>query len=268
MLFLLWVIAAVAADFNENMRISLTTEHVTGFMMICILQGKSQAQILADARNAMADKVLPENRMRDLLGTANAYGIVPQDISQSLTWRDQRFDIAKRLLGTYNNDPSVLSRVVAIDELTVLNGRLELIAASVKFRFAHIEFVKSGKAKKEDIVTFIRNLAGELRISKPIILWDNINIHKNPEVVMFLVNKGWEVWPHPPESSDMNPLDYYDFKRLKKVWKVKSDMSVDRAEQEVKAAVKDINTMSDLQGIIRLPDVWTALVHSEGLMTL
>lgn len=261
-------IACVAADFDANLRISLTNDHVTGFMMISLLLGRKQSQILNDVRNGMADKVFPENRLRDIIGEAYSFGVLPQEGGSKLTWREERLKVAKDLLMRYNTDKSMFDRVVAIDELTVLYGRLEMIAACTRSEFILVDFVRDGKAKNKDIVNFLAKLADELKFKDPLILWDNINIHtKSKDVSMFLIDKEWEALPHPVGSSDMHPLDYHDFKLLKKEWGVTADMTVEQAEAAVRRAVNSINSRRGFQGTSKLPEIWSAVIRTEGLMT-
>lgn len=268
MLLLLLLIPCVAGDYDANLRSSLTSDHVTGYMMISLLLRKSQPDILTDVQKAMGDKAYPENRLRDLLGEAISFSVVPQEVETRLIWREERLKVAKQLLNIYENDKSVLDRVVAIDELTVLNGKLELIAASSRSKFVHFDFVRTGKTKKEDMMHFLRELHKVLEVKNPIVLWDNINIHKNRDVAHFFLESRWNAWPHPVESSDMNPLDYHDFKQLKRWWNVKSDMTVDQAELSVRTAINKMNNELLVQGIITLPNVWRALIRTEGLMTV
>lgn len=268
MFLLLLFVTSVAANFDANLRISLTNDHVTGYMMMSLLLGKKHSQILTDVRNGMADKAFPENRLRDILGEAYSFGVLPQEGGSKLTWREERFKVAKDLLVRYNNDKTMFDRVVAIDELTVLYGRLEMIAACSKSELILIDFVRDGKAKNKDIVNFLAKLADELKVSDPLILWDNINVHtKNKDVSMFLIDKEWEALPHPVASSDMHPLDYHDFKLLKKEWSVKPDMTIEQAEAAVRTAVSKINSRRGFQGISKLPEIWSAVVRTEGLMT-
>lgn len=269
MFLVFFLVRAAAADFNANLRVSLTSDHITGYMMISLLLGKTKSKILAEVRDAMAEKAFPENRMRDILGDAYSFGVLPQEAGFKPIWRDERFKVANDLLDRYNKENSILDRVVAIDELTILNGKLEMIAACTKSEFVLVEFVKNGKTKNNDMMNFLRKLEHELKFSNPLIIWDNINVHtKNKDVILFLVDKEWEALPHPVDSSDMQPLDFHDFKLLKKEWGVKSDMTVEQAEEAVKSAVRDINSRRALLGINQLPRIWAALVRTEGLMTM
>ena len=95
---------------------------------------------MSECTDLLADYSPPDNRMRELFTAANLCGIETQ--SAKTTWRDERLRVASHHLQEYRKDNSILNRVIAIDELALINGKLELIAASMKFRFVHYAFVK------------------------------------------------------------------------------------------------------------------------------
>ena len=268
MILLFPLLAAVAADFESNLRNAITGDHIQGFMMMSLLAKKTKSQIIFECKDLLGDHSPPDNRVRELFTVANLCGIEAQPAKT--TWRDERLRVASHHLQEYRKDNSILNRVIAIDELTVINGKLELIAASMKFRFVHYAFVKDRKAQTHDILTFLSDLSDKEAtglFKDPVLLWDNINIHKSTEVTNFIVNKGWEVWSQPRDSEDMNPLDYADFKQLKAEYKtsIPDSATVDDVMQIVTNAMIKIGGEGSLRGITLLPDVWEGVEKSDGL---
>ena len=54
----------------------------------------------------------------------------------------------------------------------------------------------------------------------PILLYDNTQPHITQQMLQKLNELGYEVWPHPPYSSDFLPTIYHFFKHLERVRQV------------------------------------------------
>ncbi|MEO0815483.1 MAG: IS630 family transposase [Myxococcota bacterium] len=63
-------------------------------------------------------------------------------------------------------------------------------------------------------LTFIKTRLIDALEPGRIILWDNLNIHQNQEVLEMLRNAGHFVWFTPPYSPEGNPIEYM-FSKLK-----------------------------------------------------
>lgn len=142
------------------------------------------------------------------------------------------------------------------------------MVAAAKFKIVAYKFVQDRKASQQDIFSVqndINHLVHASLMRPPLLLWDNINIHGGNEVEALIELEGWEVWPQPRGSADMHPLDYADFKQLKKQCKLTKDCSVEAAMQLVSDTIVKVNDEGSFQGVVRLPAVWEAVVRTGGL---
>lgn len=264
--------------FTENLKAALFADAslIQGFMMISVLSAKDLATIFSQVREILKPKEITDGWLRQIYSDVQrcGLGIMNRYPSKSLSWREERLAVANHNLSLYNMNPSILTRIVAIDEMSVLNGRLVLVAACIKGRFLAYEFVVDGKATNKIIHDFLANNCtvhmAAIGLKSPVIIWDNINVHKGEGVVELITNNKWTVWPQARNSADMQPLDFADFKTLMDPIKKeiqKPGISVEEAKKLVVEAIDRVNKEISLQGIALLPDVWECLVKSEGLST-
>lgn len=263
-------------DFKSNLRSSLTDTHIQGHMMFELLDDHKADWIMKSVKRLMGDEAPAANRLKITFDEAMRCGREPISSPgrNQIIWREVRASVANHNLLEYRKNPTILDRIIAIDETPIMQGKLELIAAVVRYRFIATMFLTEGTAKAHSstITTFVTEvLAPEVRrrgIVEPIIIWDNIGVHKSKETMDFFANNKWVVWPHPVHSPDMNPLDYADFKVLKSTYKGRwpsDETDLKAVETVVKTTIRELD--GKLQGVLGLPDVWEALSLSDGLYT-
>lgn len=254
---LLLLVAGYRCEFKSRIRDTLTDHEIEGYMKIRLFYDVAEAQIVNEV--AVVGTAHSNERLAAIMHSAKTCG-------PAKTWREERKEAADRFLMVYNNDPGILNRLVAVDETTILNCRLVMIAGSMKFKFVHAEYVRNSKAREQDILLFLAGLEKKLAPVKPVIYWDNINIHTAPEVLSFITAKGWEVWRQPRGSSDTNPLDYLDFKVLRKeIGRLVQTFTVEEVLPYLTETINRINARGDLQGVVKLPGVWESLSRTDGL---
>lgn len=277
-IFVLQLCVCLCEDetFKANIRASISDVHIQGYVMFGLLDDRDPEQIMSGVTRLMKDGTPAVNRLRIILDEAMKCGKQPvcSASKNAVTWRDARLTVANHHLLEYRKSPSVLDRIIAIDETTIKQGKIEMIAAAIRYRFIATTFMtkETARADSSAITAFITDvLAPEVTrrgIKDPIIIWDNIGIHKSKETTDFFTNNGWTVWAHPVNSADMNPLDYADFKALKSAYRKNwpaDDDDIQAVETCVRKAIAELD--GQLRGIGQLPDVWEALTASDGLYT-
>jgi transposase len=97
-----------------------------------------------------------------------------------------------------------------------------------------------------------------------LILHDNARPHVSGAVSEILEKYGWQVFPHPPYSPDMNPPDFDLFPKLKKPLRGKHFRSIEEVSDKVTRVIKRINNEGVLTEIQDLPKRWTAVIKHSG----
>lgn len=261
--------------FVENLKTALFSKPdlIHGYVMMSMLSANPPVDIIKQVKELMKPREMSDERLQIIYSDVHRCGMGLTCQTKELNWRESRMAVATFNYSQYQLNNSVLDRIVCIDETSILAGRLVLVAAVIKFRFLVFDFVVNGKATNKIMEDFLIRVARALsvaKISDPILIWDNINVHRGAAVTDFIVNNGWTVWPQPVNSSDMQPLDYSDFKALNRATRkdIKTeDLSVDEAKGIVVRAIHSISSEGSLQGIVQLPGVWESLMASDGLAT-
>lgn len=262
--------------FAENLRSALFQEPtlIQGYVMMSLLKATAPVEIIGQIKSLMSPIVVPEEKLKLIYSDVHNVGLGYTFKNVSLNWREARMAVATHNFSQYQLNPSVLDRIVAIDETSILTGRLVLIAAVIKFRFLAFDFIVTGKATNAIVEEFLsQKVAPSLKAignKDPILIWDNINVHKGTAVSNFLANNNWTVWPHPVDSPDLMPLDFSDFKQMRT--KAREGLSVagltvEGAQAVVVEAINGINREGSLRGIALLPEIWESLIESKGLNT-
>lgn len=272
--------AETTSAFAENLRSALIADPtlIQGYFMMSLLEPRKQpVQIIEQVRMLMKPKDVSKTRLELIYDQVHRCGLGYGDeiLERKDTWRESRFIIATHNHSKYEMDMVVLNRIVAIDEQSILSGRLELVVAVIKFRVLAFEFIVNGKATNQVIENFLRNkVAPQLQaaaIADPIIIWDNINVHKGSGVTAFIENNRWIVWPQPVNSDDMHPWDYADkltFKSMIRKDLKAPDITIEEAQRVVVDAINAINSEGALQGVVQLPSKWEGLLETKGLSTI
>lgn len=68
-------------------------------------------------------------------------------------------------------------------------------------------FVYDGGTDIPTMLTFIEAVLGPSLTSNHIVVWDNLRTHLSPTVISAIESTGAKVWPLPPYSPDMNPIE-------------------------------------------------------------
>lgn len=262
--------------FSENLRSALVADStlIQGYFMMSLLSEKKPVEIIGMVRELMKPKDVSKERLEMIYNDVHRCGLGFQTniLIRKENWREARLAVATFNYSQYTANPSILDRIVAIDEYSILSGRLELVVAVIKFKVLCYDFVINGKATNKLIEEFVSKKVTPsllaVPITDPILIWDNINVHKGTVVTDFLENNGWTVWAHPVDSDDMHPWDFADKKQLKRMIQreIKApDVTVEAAKGLVIDAINTMNREGSLQGVARLPDIWENLIVTEGL---
>ena len=123
----------------------------------------------------------------------------------------QRVQVARNNLLRLSNDPSLLSRIIAVDEITVWPG-INIIVA-----YWQNQIIAVGQSplmvsfNTEHVLNFfegrLSDAVRENRIRDPVILMDNLNIHQATSVQNAISGRHWTTLEHPVRSPHMNPVD-------------------------------------------------------------
>ena len=93
---------------------------------------------------------------------------------------------------------------------------------------------------------------------------DNARPHIERRVVESIVDKGWELLPHPPYSPTEAPTDYHVNRSLKNWLGNKVYDSLDDLVTAVKEWIASKNSNFFARGIDRLPSKWEAVIEVDG----
>jgi transposase len=96
-----------------------------------------------------------------------------------------------------------------------------------------------------------------------LILHDNARLHLGKVVTDLLSKYKWKVLPHAPYSSDMSPLDFYLFPKLKETMHGHCFSSLEGVSAAVTRAIRGLKKSGTLIGIANL---WKrdAVVEKQG----
>jgi transposase len=97
-----------------------------------------------------------------------------------------------------------------------------------------------------------------------LILHDKARPYASGAVSEILEKYGWQVLPHSPYSSDMNPPDFDLFPKLKKPLCGKRFRSIEEVCNEVTRVIRRIKNEGVLTGIQDLPKRWTVVIKHNG----
>jgi hypothetical protein len=97
----------------------------------------------------------------------------------------------------------------------------------------------------------------------PLILHDNAHLHLGKLVSDLLSKYEWEVLPHVPYSTDMSPLDFYLFHKLKEPMCGHRFPSFEEVSAAVTRAIRGMNKSGTLNGIAYLLKHWDMVIEQE-----
>ena len=103
-----------------------------------------------------------------------------------------------------------------------------------------------------------------------LILHDNARPHIAKDVRELLDGYSWEVLPHPSYSPDMSPPDFDLFPKLKIDTRGVRFSTLEELSASVTRRVRQLNSSTDLTGIMDLPKRWEVVIrqkedYTEGL---
>lgn len=84
--------------------------------------------------------------------------------------------------------------------------RLSLVAAMDVGGIRRHAIIEGG-VKGTDFLEFVRHVLGPSLRPGKVVVMDNLRLHKNPEVIRFLKDRGCRVVFIPPYSPDTNPIE-------------------------------------------------------------
>ncbi|PSN33184.1 hypothetical protein C0J52_27393, partial [Blattella germanica] len=118
---------------------------------------------------------------------------------------------------------------------------------------------------------FMQNLRRKMHKTRPqlleagpLILHDTARPHIALVVVEKLREYGWKVLPHPPYSSDMSPPDFDLFPKLKEPMRGRRYSYLEELSTTVTRAIRQMNKICALDGIIKLPRRWDSVIQKQG----
>lgn len=198
----------------------------------------------------------------------------------------ERVRIARDLYDQYLANPSMLDNIICIDEKTIVNGRLEMIAAVYRGEIIAYDLLENRKARMWDINHFLHEILDPEMSrrgidlnenNRPMLLWDNINVHTD-EMIADSASLRFNVLEHPRQSPDMNPLDFYDFDllmtKLRESWRTNGkqtsglDLSVEQVKLDLEQAIAAMNMLKPFTGTQRLPEQWKKVIEQNGAPVL
>ena len=124
---------------------------------------------------------------------------------------------------------------------------------------------------------FLQKLRRKMHANRPdllengvLILHDNAWPHLGKDVRELLDRYSSEVLPHPPYSPDMSPPDFNLFPKLKINMRGVRFSTLDDLSASVTWHVRQLNSSTDLTGIMDLPKCWDVVIrqnrdYTEGL---
>lgn len=117
---------------------------------------------------------------------------------------------------------------------------------------------------KSFLVSKIPTWINSKGVRRPYLLHDNARPHKHQEITTLLEKKGITVWPHPPYSPDISPLDFCCFGPLKDMLRGKKFSDWDEFNTALEDAVEQLNNRGQMKGIEKLPERWKEVIEKAG----
>jgi hypothetical protein len=94
-------------------------------------------------------------------------------------------------------------------------------------------------------------------------LHENAHPHLGKLVSDLLSKHEWEVLPHVPYSTDMSPLDFDLFHRLKEPMRRHCFPSLEEVSAAVTRAIQGMNNSGTLNGTANLPKHWDTVIEKQ-----
>ena len=270
----------LTADAILNLRAFLSDDdRLLGYIAGLMIHQMDDEAIRQDIRFCMDSLCPPDYRLNNLITRARneaIFGATRVPLSTPLYPPDtvtiqlmtERVNIASQFLQAYQQDVGVLDRLIAVDEMWVVQSELLLIAATFRDRIIAYRFVRDHGMNRNDFRSFIReelsNAIREYNIHMPTILIDNLRTHITGEVSQALVEAQIRVWLNPRYSQDMMPLDIDTFDCIRQ--RVSEDCYTDRDNliNAVIEAIEDINRSNCLRSMGNLPLIWQEVISRQG----
>jgi len=118
---------------------------------------------------------------------------------------------------------------------------------------------------------FLQKLRRKMHANRPdllengfLILHDNARPQSGKDVRGLLDRYSWEVLPHPPYSPNMSPPDFDLFSKLKINMRGVRFSTLEDLSASVTRRVRQLNSSTDLTGIMDLPKRWDAVIRQKG----
>jgi len=118
---------------------------------------------------------------------------------------------------------------------------------------------------------FLQKLRRKMHANRPnllengfLILHDNARPQRGENVRELLDRYSWEVLPHPPYSPNMSPPDFDLFPKLQINMRGVRFSTLEDLSASVTLRVRQLNSSTDLTGIMDLPKGWDAVIRQKG----
>lgn len=273
-------------EYAENLRLALAGDDnlLIGAIMWQLMRNPlaTTQQIRLNMHECMQESCPADERLNSLINRARIVSTrgparhpiridaVYPDTDAYNTLRVERVQTANRFLSRYRRDNSVLNRIVAVDEMWAIDGRLQIVVAYCRTRVLSFMFMPEGHSLTSQLfLEFIHTrLASDVHnigLNNPIILMDNLRAHYTDSVMRELNDRGWAVWQQPRLSPDMMPCDIDLFPLLKRLL-LRScfNGNIDEIKITIAAALRTLNGQGILQAINNLPFIWQEIIDMNG----
>ena len=224
---------------------------------------------------------------------------VPHELSEGQ--RNTRVELARSYLQRYEQDNSLLDRIIAVDEtwlpsympLTDSRARswvppgetpppqvrenhpdfkVGAVVAFWKRQVLTVMILESDQTMSGDrFLEFVKDyllpaIRKERRtLTRPAILMDNARYHFASQVKEFFRSRrSWEILKQNPYSPDQNPCDSHGFRQLKSSLRGRRFAIPEGLLAEFSDAVDRVNAQKNFAGIDELPRTWQAIIDQNG----
>ncbi len=209
-----------------------------------------------------------------------------------------RFQHARKMLTIANWTPSMLKKIVTMDEAWCYQYNPEtkrqasqwlapgedrpihvrklmsvkkvmLVAFFDYLGMVHFEFIRGGTVDTATFIQILGRYKESLRFRRPRKVWylhlDNTPAHGSRNTRLHLLMTGQRVMDHPPLSPDLSPCDFWLFGHLKAPLRGRQFPSLDALQAAVVHQIGQIPAEQYRETmLIKWPKRWVRCVHANG----
>ncbi len=210
----------------------------------------------------------------------------------------QRFEHARKMLTASNRSPSVLKKLVTMDESwcyqydpetkrqasqwlaageqcpshprrNISVKKVMLVAFFDYLGMVHFEFIRGGTVDTATFIQILGRFKQALRTKRPQKIWylymDNAPTHGSKDTQLHLLMTGQRVIEHPPLSPDLSPCDFWLFSQIKSPLRGTQFQSLDALERAVTAEIGNIPAGDYRHAMLTSwPMRWARCVNANG----